>query len=137
MNYWMVKQEPSTYSWDDFAREKKTAWSGVRNYQARNFLRQMKKGDLVIFYHSGKNAAAVGSAKVARGAYQDPTTDDERWSAVDLSVAKKFTRPVTPAEMKKDRRLEDLPLFKQSRLSVMPVTREQFEAVEALSEEAG
>lgn len=134
MNYWMVKQEPSTYSWDDFVRDKKTAWTGVRNYQARNFLQQMRKGDPVVFYHSGKKAMAVGLAKVSKEAYQDSTTDDARWFAVDLSVDKAFITPVMPAAMKQFPELADLHLFKQSRLSVMPLTKKQFDTINLLSD---
>lgn len=101
MAYWLAKSEPSTYSWDDFVKEKQTCWSGVRNYAARIHLRTMKKGDEVLFYHSNEGTDIVGIAKVIKEAYQDPTTDDDRWVAVDLKPVKKIKNPVTLETIKK------------------------------------
>lgn len=125
MNYWMVKQEPESYSWDDFVKDGGTAWTGVRNFQARNNLRTMKKGDVVFFYHSVSEKQVVGTAKVQKEAYADKTAEDGDWSAVDLKPFRKLKRPVTLEQMKADKILRDLPLIKQSRLSVLPVSSEQ------------
>jgi predicted RNA-binding protein with PUA-like domain len=127
--YWMVKQEPESYSWDDFVRDGKTDWSGVRNYQARNNLREMKAGDSVLFYHSGKEKAVVGVAQVHREAYADPTADDAQWVAVDLKPVKPFEAPVQLAAIRYDKRLSALPLIRQSQLSVMPLTKDEFDAI--------
>lgn len=129
MNYWLVKSEPSAYSWDDLVKDGGTRWDGVRNYQARNNLIAMKKGDPVLYYHSGALPEVVGTAKVAKGSYQDPTTDDERWVAVDLAPVKPFKRPVALGEIKKEKRLKDISLIKQGRLSVMPVTKEEYDVI--------
>src|SRR6266481_8053985 len=126
---WLVKQEPETYSWDDFVRDGKTDWTGVRNYQARNNLREMKAGDSVLFYHSGKEKAVVGVAEVLKPAYSDPTADDEQWVAVDLKPVKPFDTPVPLAAIRYDERLSELPLIRQSQLSVMPLTKDEFEAI--------
>jgi len=128
-NYWMVKQEPETYSWDDFVKDGRTDWSGVRNYQARNNLRNMKVGDRVLFYHSGKEKAVVGLAEVAKGAYADPTADDPQWVAVDLKPTKPLANPVQLAAIRYDKRLSQLPLIRQSQLSVMPLTKDEFEVI--------
>jgi predicted RNA-binding protein with PUA-like domain len=125
--HWMVKQEPETYSWDDFVRDGSTDWTGVRNYQARNNLREMKTGDQVLFYHSGKDKAVVGLAEVVQGPYEDPTADDAQWVAVDLKPIKAFAKPVPLPAIRYDKRLSGLPLIKQSQLSVMPLTRDEFE----------
>ena len=125
----MVKQEPETYSWSDFARDGKTDWTGVRNYQARNNLREMSKGDAVLFYHSGKEKAVVGIAEVVKAAYPDPTADDPQWVAVDLKPVKALDSPVQLAAIRYDRRLSMLPLIRQSQLSVMPLTKDEFEAI--------
>ena len=127
--YWMVKQEPETYSWDDFVKDGRTDWSGVRNYQARNNLRQMKVGDRVLFYHSGKDKAVVGTAEVAKGAYADPTADDPQWVAVDLKAGKPLGAPVPLAAIRYDKRLSQLPLIRQSQLSVMALTKDEFDAI--------
>jgi predicted RNA-binding protein with PUA-like domain len=124
-NYWMVKQEPEAYSWDTFAQEGGTSWTGVRNFQARNNLRAMKKGDLVFFYHSVSEKQIVGLAKVSREHYPDKTAKEGDWSAVDLEPFKKLPRPVSLEIMKADSQLKDLPLIRQSRLSVLPVSAEQ------------
>jgi predicted RNA-binding protein with PUA-like domain len=128
-NYWMVKQEPETYSWDDFVKDGSTDWSGVRNYQARNNLRGMKIGDRVLFYHSGKGKEVVGLAEVVKSAYQDPTADDPQWVAVDLKPVTPLTVPVQLAAIRYDKRLSQLPLIRQSQLSVMPLTKDEFDVI--------
>lgn len=118
----MVKSEPFKYSWDQFVSEKQTFWDGVRNYQARNNLRAMQKGDLAFFYHSNEGLEIVGIAKVVKEHYQDPTTEDANWVVVDLKPVKAFKKPVSLAAMKAEPRLEGLALIRQGRLSVCPVT---------------
>jgi predicted RNA-binding protein with PUA-like domain len=130
--YWMVKQEPETYSWDDFVLEGVTEWSGVRNYQARNNLREMKTGEGVLFYHSGKDKAVVGLAEVVKSAYPDPTADDVQWVAVDLKAIKPLKYPVQLAAIRYDKRLSQLPLIRQSQLSVMALTKDEFDVIAAL-----
>ncbi len=125
----MVKQEPETYSWTDFVNDGRTDWSGVRNYQARNNLREMKNGDRVLFYHSGKDKAVVGLAEVVKSAYKDPTADDPQWVAVDLKPIKPFATPVLLAAIRYDKRLSQLPLIRQSQLSVMPLTKDEFDVI--------
>lgn len=127
--HWMVKQEPETYSWDDFVNDGRTDWTGVRNYQARNNLREMKSGDAVLFYHSGKDKAVVGLAEVVKAAYPDPTADDPQWVAVDLKPVKPLKAPVPLAAIRYDKRLSGLPLIRQSQLSVMPLTKDEFDAI--------
>ena len=134
MNYWLVKSEPNTYSWDDFVRLGRDHWDGVRNYQARNNMKEMKEGDLVLFYHSVNEKSVVGTAKVVKEFYQDPTTDDDRWVVVDLVPVDKVKRPVTLAEIKGDERLQNMKLVTHSRLSVMPVRKEEYDAILELSE---
>jgi predicted RNA-binding protein with PUA-like domain len=129
MNYWLVKSEPEAYSWADLVKDGKTSWTGVRNYQARNNLQTMKRGELVLFYHSISDKAIVGVAQVATEAYPDPTTTDARWLTVDLAPMQDFKDPVTLDQIKKDNRLENIALIKQSRLSVMPLRPEEFEAI--------
>ena len=126
MNYWLVKSEPDVYSWNQFLQDERTYWDGVRNYQARNNLRAMKKGDAVLFYHSNEGLAVVGIAQVIAEAYQDPTTEDPRWVVVDIEPVETLKQPVSLSEMKQDKRLQNLGLIKQGRLSVMPLTREEF-----------
>jgi len=128
----MVKQEPETYSWSDFVNDGVTDWTGVRNYQARNNLREMKPGERVLFYHSGKDKAVVGIAEVAKSAYPDPTADDVQWVAVDLKPIKALKNPVPLAAIRYDKRLSQLPLIRQSQLSVMPLTKEEFDVIVAL-----
>ncbi|MBA3705249.1 MAG: EVE domain-containing protein [Bacteroidetes bacterium] len=134
MNYWLVKSEPFKYSWEQFVKEKKAVWDGVRNYAARNNIRAMKKGDLVFFYHSNEGLAVVGIAKVVKEAYQDPTTDDTAWSVVEIAPFKKLKRPVTLAEIKADKQLANMQIIKLSRLSVSVVKPEEFDRIIALSE---
>src|SRR3569832_94250 len=122
MAHWLVKSEPSTYSWDQLVKEKQTCWSGVRNYAARLHLRDMKKGDEVFFYHSNEGTDIVGIAKVVKEFYQDPTTPDERWVAVDIKPVKKLKSPVTLETIKKDKRLTNMALVRLGRLSVQPDT---------------
>ncbi len=135
MAYWLAKSEPTTYSWDDFVKEKQTCWSGVRNYAARLHLRAMKKGEEVLFYHSNEGTNIVGIAKVIKEAYQDPTTTDERWVAVDLKPVRKIKNPVTLDTIKKDKRLENMALVRLGRLSVQPVTDEEWGIVMELAGE--
>lgn len=129
MNYWLVKSEPFKYSWEQFCKDKKTFWDGVRNYQARNNLRAMAKGDEVLFYHSNEGLAIVGIATVAKTAYQDPTTDDTNWVAVDLKPFKALKNTVSLATMKQTPGLENLALIKQGRLSVCPVTPMEYKII--------
>lgn len=134
MNYWLVKSEPFKYSWEQFQKDKKTFWDGVRNYQARNNLREMKKGDLVMFYHSNEGKEIVGIAKVVKEFYQDPTTDDTNWVVVDLAPFKKLNNTVTLETIKADKQLQNIALVKQGRLSVMPLKPEEFDRIIELSE---
>ncbi len=129
MQYWLVKSEPEAYSWADLVKDGKTAWTGVRNFQARNNLALMKTGDPVLFYHSVSEKAVVGLATVAREAYPDPTTDDVRWQAVDIVPSRNFVKPVTLEQIKKDQRLENLALLRQSRLSVLPLKPEEYDII--------
>ena len=134
MNYWLVKSEPFKYSWEQFLKDKKAVWDGVRNYAARNNMRAMKKGDLVFFYHSNEGLNIVGIAKVVKEAYQDPTTDDTAWSVVEIAPFKTLKRPVTLAEIKADTQLKDIQLVRLSRLSVAAIKAEEFDRILALSE---
>jgi len=127
--YWLVKQEPEDYSWTDLVRDGSTSWTGVRNFQARNNLRQMKVGDTVFFYHSGKEKSVVGIAQVAKAAYPDPTADDPAWIAVDIKPVKPLSRPVALVDIRANSKLSNLLLIRQSRLSVMPVTKQEFEEI--------
>lgn len=133
MNYWLVKSEPETYSWDTFVKEKGTRWDGVRNYQARNNLQAMKVGDRALFYHSGKGPEVVGIAKVAKAAYTDPTTDDTRWVAVDLVPEKKLKNHVSLSDLRANPQLKDLILLRQSQLSVSAVTKAQYDEIIKMS----
>lgn len=133
MNYWLMKTEPGTYSWSDLVRDKKTSWDGVRNYQARNNLKAMKKGDMILIYHSMDDKAVVGTATIVKENFPDPKEPD--WVLVDIAVGKKLKKPVTLAQIKADKRLSDMVLVKNSRLSVQPVKKEEFDFVIALSEE--
>ena len=132
MNYWLVKSEPGTFSWDDLVRDKKTVWDGVRNFQARNNLKNMKKGDLAFFYHSGEDKEIVGIGKIIKEGYPEPK--DNSWVAVDIAPDKKLKKPVTLAQIKADKRLGNMVLVKASRLSVQPVKAEEFDLILALSE---
>lgn len=134
MNYWLVKSEPFKYSWDKFVSDGKTFWDGVRNYQARNNLKDMKKGDWVLFYHSNEGKEIVGYAEVVKEHYQDPTTDDPNWVVVELKPVKALKKFVTLAQLKNDEILKGMGLVKQGRLSVTPVTKIEFDRVLMLSE---
>jgi predicted RNA-binding protein with PUA-like domain len=127
--FWLVKQEPSAYSWANFVADGKTRWTGVRNYTARNNLRAMQKGDAVLFYHSVSEKAVVGIAKVVGEAYPDPTATEGDWSAVDFVPEKALPQPVTLDEIKRNPRLKEMPLLRLSRLSVQPLTRVEFEEI--------
>lgn len=133
MNYWLVKSEPFKYSWDQLLKDKKTFWDGVRNYAARNNLRDMKKGDEVFFYHSNEGLEIVGIAMVIKEAYQDPTTDNKNWLVVDLSPVKALKNPVSLAEIKQDPQLENMELVKNSRLSVQKVTPAEWKHILKMS----
>lgn len=135
MNYWLVKSEPDAYSWERFVKEGKTMWEGVRNYQARNNLKEMKKGDMVLFYHSVSAKEVMGIAKVVKEHYPDPTADDDRWVVVDLVPVDTLSKPVRLEQIKKDDRLENIALVKQSRLSVMPLKKDEFDIILQLSED--
>src|SRR5688572_19020363 len=128
-HYWLVKQEPGSFSWATLVKDGRTDWTGVRNFQARNHLRAMKKGDAVLFYHSGKEKQIVGLARVEKEAYPDPTADEGDWSAVDIVPVKALKKAVTLQQLKADKVLREMPLVRQSRLSVSPVTEEQFERI--------
>ncbi|MFD3393696.1 EVE domain-containing protein [Aquirufa sp. OSTEICH-129V] len=134
MNYWLVKSEPFKYSWDDFVKEGKSVWDGVRNYQARNNLKAMQTGDWVFFYHSNEGMEVVGLAEISKEFYQDPTTEDPRWVVVELKPIKKLAKTVTLKAMKSDERLSNLALIKQSRLSVTPVLKAEFDIILSLAE---
>ena len=129
----MVKQEPESYSWDDFVRDGRTDWTGVRNFQARNNLRQMKVGDRVLFYHSGTGKCVVGIAEVAKAAYPDPTANDPQWVAVDIKPVKPLKTEVPLASIRYNPKLSNLPLIRQSQLSVMALTKEEFDVIVAMS----
>lgn len=132
MNYWLVKTEPGTYSWEDLVRDKKTTWDGVRNFQARNNLKAMKKGDLAFIYHSGDDKAVIGISKVLKEAYPDPK--DKDWLVVDLQAERKLKNPVTLAQVKATKKLAEMVLVRVSRLSVQPVKAEEFDVILSLSE---
>ena len=131
MNYWLVKQEPEKHSFDDLTKDGKTVWDGVRNFQARNNLRAMRKGDEVLFYHSVSGKAVVGLAKVSREEFPDPA--DEKWIVVEIKPIKKFKKSVTLDEIKSEKSLANIALIKQTRLSVMPLTKAAFETIISLT----
>ncbi len=129
MSYWLVKSEPFKYSWDQLVKDGQTFWDGVRNYAARNNMKDMKKGDKVFFYHSNEGLHIVGIAEVAKEAYQDPTTDDERWVVVELKPVKALKKPVTLADMKETPGLENMDLVRIGRLSVCKVTDKEYKII--------
>lgn len=133
MAYWLVKSEPFVYSWDQFVKDKSTGWDGVRNYSARIYLRAMKKGDLVFFYHSNEGTEIKGVAKVTKEAYPDPTAKEGEWVSVDLAPVKEFKKPVTLAQVKADNRLAEMALVRISRLSVSPVSEKEWKAIHDLA----
>ena len=135
MAYWLVKSEPSVYSWEQFEKDKETVWSGVRNYAARLHLRAMKKGDQVLYYHSNEGLEIVGIAKVIKEAYQDPTTDDDKWVAVDLKPFRRLKHSVSMEQIKEDPRLKEMALVRISRLSVQPVSDEEWKVVMGMAGE--
>jgi len=132
MNYWLMKTEPDTYSWNDLTRDKKATWDGVRNFQARSNLKAMKMGDLVFIYHTGDEKAIIGIAHITKEQFPDPA--DKDWVVVDIAPDKKLKNPVTLAQIKADKRLSTMVLVKAARLSVQPVKKEEFDIVVALSE---
>jgi len=134
MQYWLVKSEPFKYSWDQFVADKETFWDGVRNYLARNNMRTMKKGDLVLFYHSNEGMEVVGVAKVSKEHYPDPTAEDDTWSVVNLKPVKKLKNPVTLATIKSEPRLAQIQLLRLNRLSVTALTANEFDVILQLSE---
>ncbi|WP_462247924.1 EVE domain-containing protein [Ekhidna sp.] len=134
MNYWLIKSEPNTYSWDDLVKLGRDHWDGVRNFKARNNIKQMKVGDLCLFYHSVNEKSIIGIAEVVKEYYQDPTTDDHRWYVMDVIPKQKLKRAVTLAEVKADDRLSEMQLVKYSRLSVQSVRREEYDIILELSE---
>jgi predicted RNA-binding protein with PUA-like domain len=130
MQYWLIKSEPSSYSIEDMARDKRTYWDGVRNYQARNNMKEMKKGDLAFFYRSVKKPAIVGIVEIVKEAYQDPTTDDDRWVVVDIELKRVLDEPILLSDVKAESALGEMRLVKQSRLSVSPVTAKEWAFIE-------
>ncbi len=134
INYWLIKSEPNKYSWDQLEKDGETFWDGVRNFEARNNLREMKKGDLLLYYHSNEGKEVVGIAKVKKESFQDPTTDDERWLAIDVEPFKKLKKPVSLATMKATPQLQGMKMVRQGRISVTPVTVEEFDKIIELSE---
>ncbi len=135
MAYWLVKSEPFKYSWEQFEKDKETYWDGVRNYAARNFMKEMKKGDQVLYYHSNEGLEIVGIAKVTKEFYQDPTTDEDAWVVVNLAPYKRLKKPVSLAQIKADKRLANMALVRLGRLSVGPVTDQEFAVVMELAGE--
>ncbi len=129
MNYWLIKSEPFKYSWDQFVKEGQTFWDGVRNYAARNNLRAMKKGDLVLWYHSNEGLEIVGIAKVVKEAYQDPTTDNEAWVVVDVKPYKKLKKYVPLSDIKADKRIQNMDLVRLGRLSVQTVKEDEWKII--------
>lgn len=134
MNYWLIKSEPFKYPWAQFVKDKRTFWDGVRNYQARNNLKAMQKGDLLFFYHSNEGMEIVGIAKVVKEHYQDPTTTDIKWVVVDVAPVCKVVKPVTLAQLKATPSLVNMGLIKQSRLSVCPITNTEWHTILEMSE---
>lgn len=129
MNYWLLKSDPDEYSFDDLERDKRTTWDGVKNAQALIYLREMKKGDAALVYHSGKDKAVIGIADIVKGPFPDPEQDDEKLVVVDIKAKQRLPEPVTLAAIKADRRFAEFRLVRQSRLSVMPVTKKEWDAL--------
>ena len=129
MNYWLIKSEPFKYSWDQLVNEKKTYWDGVRNYLARNYLKAMKKGDKIFFYHSNEGLEIVGIAKVVKEFYQDPTTPEPAWVVVDIAPVRKLKKPITLTQIKAEKDLQEMSLIKSMRLSVQPVREEEWNKI--------
>lgn len=135
MNYWLIKSEPSVYSWNDFVKDKKTCWDGIRNYAARLHLKAMKKNDELFFYHSNEDVSIVGIAKLVKEFYPDPTADTDAWFAVDVKPVKKLKNPVSLAQIKANKKLSNMALVRISRLSVQPVTEEEWNIILAMADE--
>jgi len=129
MNYWLVKQEPEAYSFDDLVKDGTTDWTGVRNFQARNNLKAMKKGDKVLFYHSVSEKSVVGISEVSKESYPDPTDKEQKWIAVEIKAVKKLKNPVTLEQVKANGALNNIALVRQSRLSVLPLTKDEYEEI--------
>lgn len=129
MKHWLVKSEPHKYSWEKFNEDGRTFWDGVRNFQARNNLKEMKEGDLALFYHSNEGKEVVGVAKIVRESYQDPTTEDPNWVVVDLAPVESLKKPVTLEQIKAEKSLKDISLVRQGRLSVMPLKASEFDKI--------
>ena len=134
MNYWLVKSDPDTYSWQDLLKDGKTSWDGVWNYAARIHLRGMKKGDLVLVYHSGGESVVLGIASISKENYPDPTTKDDAWVSVELKAVKALKTGVTLKQIKSDKSLKDIALIKISRLSVMPIRKEEYDRISEMSD---
>ncbi|MER3329983.1 MAG: EVE domain-containing protein [Candidatus Kapaibacterium sp.] len=134
MNYWLIKSEPHTYSFEQMKSDKKTLWDGVRNYQARNFMKDMKKGDIALFYHSGKDRQVVGEVEIVKEHYQDPTTDNTNWVVVDVNYKKTFANPVNLADVKARKTLSEMHLVRNSRLSVSSVKKKEYDMIVKMSE---
>ena len=134
--YWLLKSEPGSYSWDNLIAEGRAVWDGVRNYQARNNIREMSKGDRAFFYHSGKSREVVGVMDVLSASYPDPTIDDERWLAVDVKANKALKRAVALSEIREESSLSEIALIRNSRLSVMPLSEKEFKTILAMSEQS-
>ncbi|MFI5151989.1 MAG: EVE domain-containing protein [Chitinophagales bacterium] len=135
MSYWLVKSEPSAYSWEELEKDKQTQWTGVRSYAARNHLRSMKRDEDVLYYHSNEGLAVVGIARVAKEHYQDPTTDNPAWVTVDLKPFRRLKKPVSLDAIKKDKRLANMALVRINQLSVQPVTENEYKAIMELAGE--
>lgn len=134
MNYWLMKTEPNAYSWDDLVKDGQTFWDGVRNYAARNFMKEMKVGNQAFIYHSVKERNVIGVAEIIKEHYQDPTTDDDRWVAVDIKPLYKLKNTVNLDQVKADDRLQEMALVRIGRLSVQPIKKEEFDIIVAMSE---
>jgi len=134
MNYWLIKSEPNTYSFEQMKKDKKTLWDGVRNYQARNFMREMKKGDIALFYHSGKDREVIGEVEIVKEHYQDPTTENENWVAVDVKYKKTLSSPVSLSAIKERKTLSEMHLVRNSRLSVSPVKKKEYDMIIGMSQ---
>lgn len=129
MQYWLLKSDPEAYSWENLEKDKTTVWDGIRNFQARNNLKLMKVGDIALFYHSNQGTDIVGQVVITKEAYNDPSTDDIRWFVIEIGIDRKYKRSITLAEMKKNRILQNIGLIKQSRLSVMPISPEEYNEI--------
>jgi predicted RNA-binding protein with PUA-like domain len=132
MNYWLAKSDPDTYGWSDLVRDGKTTWDGIRNYKARNFLREMKPGDLVLFYHSGEEKSVVAAMKILSEPFPDKTSEEDIWSAVDVAPAWRLKNPVTLSRIKAEPALQKIHLVREGRLSVMPLEKEAFDRIVSL-----